>query len=77
LVRTESGSILPAIKWTGCETYSISTRLQNHVFGEVKGAALKGSIEIDDNKFEADSRHQNEMINRYDSLSRVISRIRR
>jgi hypothetical protein len=54
----------------------MSTRLQNRVFGEVKGAALKGSIEIDD-KFGADSKHQNEMISRYDSLSRVISRIRR
>jgi hypothetical protein len=52
----------------------MSTRLQNRVFGEVKGAALKGSIEIDD-KFGADSKHQNEMISRYDY--RVISRIRR
>jgi hypothetical protein len=51
LVRTESGSVLPSIKWSGSETSNYSgsgleERLQLRVFGKLKGAALKEAYRI-------------------------------
>jgi hypothetical protein len=43
---SESGSILPAIKWTGFESYSMRERLENRTFGKVKDAALSEALRI-------------------------------
>ena len=48
-VRTESGSVLPAVKWTGLENLSSSClegRLQDRIYGRLKGAALKEAFKI-------------------------------
>jgi hypothetical protein len=49
LVRTESGSVLPAVKWTGLENLSgscLEGRLQDRIYGRLKGAALKEAFKI-------------------------------
>lgn len=51
LVRTESCSVLPAIKWSGPESSNYSgsgleERLQCRVFGKLKGASLKEAYRI-------------------------------
>jgi hypothetical protein len=37
---------MPAIKWTGCETYSLRERLDNRTFSKLKGKALKEAFRI-------------------------------
>jgi hypothetical protein len=49
LVRTASGSVLPAVKWTGLENLSgscLEGRLQDRIYGRLKGAALKEAFKI-------------------------------
>ena len=41
LVRTESGSLLPAIKWLSNSGNGMNDRLENRVYGKLKGEALK------------------------------------
>jgi hypothetical protein len=41
LIIIESGSMMPAIKWNGYESYGREYRLQNRMFGKLKGAALE------------------------------------
>jgi hypothetical protein len=45
-IRTESGGILPAIKWNRHESYSWAQRLENRTFGKLKGAALGEAYRI-------------------------------
>ena len=47
LVRTESGSVLPAVKWPDRFSGSgLEERLQNRVYGRFKGAALKEAFKV-------------------------------
>ena len=75
------------MEWSGCEDYGINTRLENRVFGKVKGAALSealrivrhngsldisgeyGSIDTEDQEFHPDSKLQDEMNRRYESVT--------
>ena len=43
LVRTEGGSMLLAVKWTGS---CLEGRLQDRIYGRLKGAALKEAFKI-------------------------------
>jgi hypothetical protein len=51
LVRTESGSVSPVIKWSGSKSSNhsgsrLEERLQRRAFGKLKGAALKEAYRI-------------------------------
>jgi hypothetical protein len=46
LVRTESGNVLPVIKWDGYQSYGWNQRLGSRTFGTFKGAALKEAYRI-------------------------------
>jgi hypothetical protein len=46
LVRTEGGHVLPAIKWPSNFSNGMSDRLQNRVYGRLKGKALKQAFKV-------------------------------
>jgi hypothetical protein len=46
LIRTESGNVLPVIKWHGYEGYGWKERLENRTFGRLKGAALEQAFKV-------------------------------